>query len=31
VSADGKTVTLTSTGTDPKGQAVNIVAVYTKK
>jgi hypothetical protein len=31
VSADGKTVTLTSSGPDPKGQAVNIVAVYTKK
>lgn len=31
VSADGKTLTLTSTGTDPKGQAVNNVSVYTKK
>jgi hypothetical protein len=31
VSADGKTLTLTSTGTDPKGQAVNNVSVYTRK
>jgi hypothetical protein len=31
LSADGKTMTLTSTGTDPKGQAVNNVSVYTKQ
>jgi hypothetical protein len=31
LSTDGKTLTLTSTGTDPKGQAVNNVSVYTKK
>jgi hypothetical protein len=31
LSPDGKTLTLTMTGTDPKGQAVNNVAVYTKK
>lgn len=30
ISPDGKTMTLTSTGTDPKGQAVHNVAVYTK-
>ncbi len=30
ISADGKTMTLTSTGTDPKGQAIHNVAVYTK-
>jgi hypothetical protein len=30
ISADGKTMTLTSTGTDPKGQAIHYVAVYTK-
>jgi len=30
ISADGKTMTLTSTGTDPKGQAVHNVAIYTK-
>ena len=31
MSADGKTMTLTSTGTDPKGQAVHNVTVYTKQ
>jgi hypothetical protein len=31
VSADGKTMTLTSSGTDAKGQAINNVAVYTKQ
>jgi hypothetical protein len=31
VSADGKTMTLTSTGTDAKGQAVQNVTVYTKQ
>jgi hypothetical protein len=31
VSADGKTMTLTGTGTDPKGQAVHNVTVYTKQ
>jgi hypothetical protein len=30
ISADGKTMTLTSTGTDPKGQAVHNVAIYRK-
>ena len=30
ISPDGKTMTLTSTGTDAKGQAVNNAAVYTK-
>jgi hypothetical protein len=30
IGSDGKTMTLTSTGTDPKGQAVHNVAVYTK-
>jgi hypothetical protein len=30
ISPDGKTMTLTSTGTDPKGQAIQNVAVYTK-
>ena len=30
ISADGKTMTLTSTGTDPKGQAIHNVAIYTK-
>jgi hypothetical protein len=30
LSADGKTMTLTGTGTDAKGQAVNNVSVYTK-
>ena len=30
ISADGKTMTLTSTGTDPKGQKIHNVAVYTK-
>jgi hypothetical protein len=31
VSADGNTMTLTSTGTDPKGQAVNNVIVFRKQ
>jgi len=31
VSADGKTLTATSTGTDAKGQAINNVALYIKK
>ncbi len=31
VSNDGKTITITSTGTDPKGQAVKSVAVYDKQ
>ena len=31
VSKDGKTMTVTYTGTDPKGQAINNVAVYTKQ
>ena len=31
LSSDGKTLTLTVTGTDPKGQTVNNVMVYTKK
>jgi len=31
VSADGKTRTVTSTGTDAKGQKINNVAVYEKK
>ena len=30
VSPDGKMMTITSTGTDPKGQAIHNVAVYTK-
>ena len=30
ISSDGKTMTLTATGTDQKGQAVHNVAVYTK-
>jgi hypothetical protein len=30
ISADGKVMTLTSTGTDAKGQAIHNVAVYTK-
>jgi hypothetical protein len=30
ISADGKTMTLTSTGTDAKGQAMHNVAIYTK-
>jgi hypothetical protein len=30
VSADGKTMTVTTTGTDPKGQAMHNVAVFTK-
>jgi hypothetical protein len=31
LSADGKTMTLTGTGTDPTGQAVHNVSVYTKQ
>jgi hypothetical protein len=31
ISADGKTMTLNSSGTDPKGQAVHNVIVFTKK
>jgi hypothetical protein len=31
VSSDGKTMTITVTGTSPLGQAVNIVAVYDKQ
>ncbi len=31
VSKDGKTLTVTTTGTDAKGQALNSVAVYTKQ
>ena len=31
LSADGKTMTLTTTGTDPAGQAVHNVSVYTKQ
>jgi hypothetical protein len=31
ISADGKTLTLTSTGTDPKGQAVHNVIVMSKQ
>jgi hypothetical protein len=31
VSSDGKTMTLTGTGTDAKGQAIHNVAVYTKQ
>ena len=31
VSADGKTLTVTQTGTDPQGKAVNSVAVYDKQ
>jgi hypothetical protein len=31
ISADGKTLTLTGTGTDAKGQAVHNVGVYTKQ
>ena len=30
ISADGKTMTLTSTGTNPKGQAIHNVQIYTK-
>ena len=30
ISADGKTMTLTSTGTDPKGQAIHNVQIYRK-
>jgi hypothetical protein len=31
VSTDGKTMTVTTTGTDAKGVAVHNVAVYTKQ
>jgi hypothetical protein len=31
VAADGKSMTVTTTGTDPKGQAVNNVAHYTRQ
>jgi uncharacterized protein (DUF2147 family) len=31
VSADGKTLTVTSTGTDARGQAINNMAIYTRK
>lgn len=31
VSKDGKTLTVTYSGTDPKGQAISNVAVYTKQ
>ena len=31
VSADGKTLTITQTGTNAKGEAVNITAVYNKQ
>jgi hypothetical protein len=31
VSADGKTLTITQTGTDPQGKAVSSVAVYDKQ
>ncbi len=31
VSADGKTLTATTTGTDPKGQAMNNLAVYNRQ
>jgi hypothetical protein len=31
ISADGKTMTLTATGTNPQGQAVTNVTVYTKQ
>ena len=31
VSKDGKTLTVTTTGTDPTGQAMNNVALYTKQ
>ena len=31
VSADGKTLTITQTGTNSKGEAVNITAVYNKQ
>ena len=31
ISADGKTLTVTSTGTNPKGEAMNNVAVYTRQ
>ena len=31
LSKDGKTLTVTTTGTDPAGQAMNNVALYTKQ
>ncbi len=31
VSADGKTLTITQTGTDSQGRAVNTTAVYDKQ
>ena len=31
VSKDGKTMTVTTKGTDPKGQPINIVALYTRQ
>jgi hypothetical protein len=31
IGADGKTMTLTTTGTDPKGQAINNVVMFDKK
>ena len=31
ISADGKTLTMTSTGTNPKGEAINNVVVYTRQ
>ena len=31
LSKDGKTLTVTTTGTDPKGQAMNNVGLYTKQ
>jgi hypothetical protein len=31
ISADGKTTTLTQTGTDPQGRAINNVAIYDKQ
>lgn len=31
ISADGKTLTMTSTGTNPKGEAINNVVVYIKQ
>ena len=31
VSKDGTTLTVTTTGTDPKGQAISNVSVYTKQ
>jgi flagellar hook assembly protein FlgD len=31
IAPDGKSMTVTTTGTDPKGQAVNNVALYTRQ